>query len=284
MAQEATMRAFIILGCPRSGTTWLHNALIEAGRFRGALGDDHAAVDHISPFVTDENRYLQYLALRAGTANRRISKAFFEALLPLMGRLLYCRFGLHGELQIKSPFYCFYTDLMSRLGEEQKFVYTRRSLDAVALSMLRHPHVSLRLNKEYEDFFNMFRNFTNMETRFVPSSIDEYFRHNYSDLSRYDRALFKCLCFSSAFAAAIPSLMSDRVFVFDHERYAQELDHRDAFAAFAGLSASMRASIEASFKPPRALAELPPHDAKFRKEIIGREAALWSSPIAAEVV
>jgi hypothetical protein len=284
MAQEAIMRAFIILGCPRSGTTWLHNAVIGAGRFRGVPGDDHAAVDHISPFVTDENRYLQFLALQAGTTNKRISKAFFEALLPLVGRLLYCRFGLHGELQIKSPYYCFYTDLLSRLGAEQKFVYMRRSLDAVALSMLRHPHISSRLNKEYEEFFDMLRNSTNMETRHVPSSIDEYFRDNYRRFSRYDRALFKCLCFSSAFAAAMPALASDRVFVFDHVRYAQEPDHRDAFAAFAGLSAGMRASIEASFEPPRPLAELPPHDARFRKEIIGTEAALWSSPIAAKVV
>ena len=274
------MRAFIILGCPRSGTTWLHNALIEAGRFRGVPGDDHAAIDHISPFVTDENRYLQYLALRAGTANKGISQDFFEALMPLMGRLLYWRFGLHGELQIKSPYYCFYTDLLSRLGAEQKFVYMRRSLDAVALSMLGHPHISSRVNQEYQEFFDMFRNHINMETRHVPSGIDEYFRRNYSRFSRYDRALFKCLCFSSAFAAAMPSLASDRVFVFEHERYVEEPDHRDAFAAFAGLSAGIRASVEASFKPPRPLAELPPHDAKFREEIIGMEAALWPRPVA----
>ena len=275
------MRAFIILGCPRSGTTWLHNALIEAGRFWGRPGDDYASVDHFSPFVTDENRYVQYFALHAGTTNKMISKAFFQALLPLVGRLLYCKFGLHGELQIKSPYYCFYTDFLSRLGAEQKFVYTRRDLDAVALSMLRHPHISWRLDRPYEEFFDMHRSSTNMETRHVPNSINEYFRRNYSKFSRYDRALFKCLCFSTAFAAAVPSLGSDRVFLFDHVRYSQEPGHRDAFAAFARLSAGMRTSLEASFKPPRPLAKLPPHDIEFRKEIIGREAALWSSSTTA---
>ena len=82
----------------------------------------------------------------------------------------------------------------------------------------------------------------------------------------------------------MPSVASDRVFVFDHVRYAQEPDHRDAFAAFAGLSAVILSTIKASIKLPPPLDELPPHDAKFRQEIIGREAALWSGPIAAKVV
>lgn len=270
------MHAFIILGCPRSGTTWLHNALIEAGRFRGVPGDDLAAVDHVSPFVTDENRYLQYLALRAGTARDGISRAFFAALMPVLGRTLYGRFGLHGELQIKSPYYCFYADLLRRLGTDQKFVFMRRSLDAIALSMLRHPHVSSLLDKDHEEFFDMSRNGTNMETRHVPTGIDEYFRRNYSRISRFDRALFKCLCFSSAFAAAMPSLAPSRVFVFDHVRYAEEPTNREAFAAFAGLSADMRTTLEASFNPPHALAALPSHDVGFRKEIIETEAALFS--------
>ncbi len=263
----------VICGSPRSGTTWLHNVLITSGRFKGIPADDLAPVGP-DPFFTDENRYIHLSLAQAvvfGDPESAPALTFQAAC-----NLVYLRFGVAGELMIKSPYYCFFMDAMLASGICRKFVFMKRRLDDIALSMMKHPHVGALIRSEYQRFFDVIVGPYNLELRYVDANIVDYTVRNYERLSLFDRALFKSLCFSASFALGSRAVDKQHVFIFDHEAYGTEPTERARFREFARLTEQQGQAIETSFRPPAARREaLPPHDPEYRKAILAIENSLY---------
>ncbi len=264
---------FTICGSPRSGTTWLHNILIECGRFRGIPADDQEDVGP-DPFLTDENRFIQ-LSLMQGilpNADPHLSKLAFKAIC----NLIYLRFGVSGELMLKSPYYSYFANMMCATGLCKKFVYIKRNPDFVALSMLGHSHIGRLLKNEYECSYDLIAGSTNIEARYIHKSLLRHVTIRYSQLSLYERALFKALCFSTSFANNIKNMQPENIFILNYETFQNDPEQRSNFRNFVSLSDDQWRIIEASFRPRSAeRPALPPHDPAFRSEILETESSLW---------
>lgn len=264
--------ATYILGCPRSGTTWLHNTLIAVGRFAGIPRDDIIGTTSRSVFETDENRYVHAALLRKAVGQKNL----ISETLPLIRALIYARFGKSGEFMLKSPYFCFFLDTLAATGRNDRFIFVKRSLDSVANSMLRHPHLSALLDAPYEGFFDMRVQSCNVETRYVPLSLTERFQAEYLQLTRYDRALFKCLCFVSAFFGDRSRLPADRLFVFDYDKFASSVAAQTTFANFLHITKDQLGSMLSQFSPAPAKSIEASHCTDFRLAVMQAHAALWS--------
>jgi Sulfotransferase family len=265
---------FTICGSPRSGTTWLHNILIESGRFRGIPANDleNVAAD---PFLTDENRFI-HLSLMQGflpNSDPHLSTLAFKAIC----NLIYLRFGVSGELLLKSPYYCFFIHAMFASGICSKFVYMRRNPDFIALSMIEHPHIGRLLREGYEKSHDVIAGSLNAETRHVEQSLLKYVIKNYARLSLFDRALFKVLSFATSFAANSRTVPNEKIFIFDHDTFRSDPLQMAQFRQFVKLNAKQDAMIEGSFHPsPGRQVNLPKHDPAFRNALLEAERSLWS--------
>ena len=271
-----------LCGCPRSGTTWLHNALIEAGRFHGVPGDDSGPASR-GVFVTDENQYSHALLLRLACARSGFRRLAAKLLLGVLRGALATKFAAGGDMMLKSPYYSFFADVMYRYSFAHRFLFIRRDIDSVALSMLRHDFLSRQLAGGITQFSSMTYQGVNLETRHVPGSITAELVARYSILSTFDRALYKCLCFASGFAASSAALPPRSTFVLSYDALATDLSHRRRFCEFLGLSEAQETTVISSFRGGVTRgSELPPHDPAFRREILRADAALWNSPHSAQ--
>ena len=265
---------FTICGSPRSGTTWLHNILIESGRFKGIPADDMEDVGP-DPFLTDENRFIHLSLLQSCLPNSdpHLSGLAFKGIC----NLIYLRFGVSGELMLKSPYYCFFINAMFASGLCGKFIYMRRNPDFTALSMLEHPHIGHLLREGYNNSHDVIAGSINAETRHVEHSLLKYVINNYEHLSLFDRALFKILSFATSFVANIENVPKNNILIFDYDTFREDFLQRARFRQFVKLNAKQCEMIEGSFNPsPRRQAVLPKHDAAFRNTILEAERSLWS--------
>ena len=266
-------RATLILGAPRSGTTWLHNILIQTGRFRGVPGNDLLGNNSCSPFLTDENAYLHRLLMLSDSSSVRRPLAL--AALGSLALMICARFGRGGEYLLKSPYYCYFLPKLLRAGVGHNFVFLKRSTDAIARSMMRHPHLSKLLSGPYSGFFELVTENGNLETLHVAPALTELCRDNYDLLTPYDRALFKAHCFSSAFCAARSTLPDDRCFIFDYDAFGASAEQRRALAEFLKLSPDQSQILNSAFRDPEKSAAPPEHNAAFRSAVLHAEATLW---------
>jgi len=268
-------QTFALCGCPRSGTTWLHNSLIAAGRFRGIPGDDSASASR-DLLVTDENQYSHALLVRLAGGATGVSSLACRCLLAILKGALTARFGGSADMMLKSPYYSFLADVMFRCEFAQKFTYIRRNIDSVALSMLNHGFLSSQIRGDINHFSSMIVNGVNLEIRHIPEPIATEFTERYAMLSAFDRALFKCLCFGSAFATLRRCIPPHAVFVLRYESLLTDRDHQEVFCDFLELSERQRSSVISSFRDGAgAYPSLPVHDAEFRQKILDAEASLW---------
>jgi hypothetical protein len=207
---------FTVCGSPRSGTTWLHNILIESGRFKGTPADDMEDVGP-DPFLTDENQFIHLSLLQGCLPNSdpHLSTLAFKAIC----NLIYLRFGVSGELMLKSPYYCFFIHAMFASGLCGNFIYMRRNPDFTALSMLEHPHIGHLLRERYENSHDVIAGSINAETRHIEQSLLKYVINNYEHLSLFDRALFKVLSFATSFVANIKTVPKKNIFIFDYDTF-----------------------------------------------------------------
>lgn len=262
-----------ICGAPRSGTTWLHNILIHSGRFKGIPADDQEDVGP-DPFLTDENRFI-HLSLMQGflpNADPQLSRLAFLGIC----NLIYLRFGVSGELMLKSPYYSYFANAMFATGLCNKFIFMRRNLDFVALSMLEHSHIGLLLKNKYESSYDVISGSTNIEARYIDKSLLCYVLNRYDQLSLYERGLFKALCFSSSFVNNVRHVQPGNIFIFNYETFQNDHEQRSKFRKFVSLTDDQWRKIEASFRPRTAARpSLPPHDPAFRSVILETESSLW---------
>ena len=263
-----------ICGSPRSGTTWLHNALIKANRFRGVLADDTADVGP-DPFLTDENRYIHLSLLQARLTEGKSNCG--DLIFKAVCHLLYVRFGVASALMVKSPYYCFFTDLMWASGLCKQFIFMRRSLDSIALSMISHPHVCRQLRGPPEYFFDLVRATRNIEIENIDRELLKHFATNYNRLSLFDRGLFKSLCFFASFAAHRRKLPNNCTFIFEYDLYRDNKKIQQDFKQFVDLNDQQNAQISSSFRASAKLGSLPSHDSGFRNAILATEKQMWGS-------
>jgi hypothetical protein len=188
------------------------------------------------------------------------------------------RFGATRDMMLKSPYYSFLADVMYKYEFAHKFIYIRRNTDAVALSMLKHSFLSAQISGDLNQFSSMVINGVNLEIRQVPKAIAAEFTDRYAMLSAFDRALFKCLCFESAFATLRRGVPQRAVFVLEYESLLGARDHQDAFCEFLELSGPQRTSVIGSFRDDSVSRPvLPAHDAAFRQRVLRAEASLWQA-------
>jgi Sulfotransferase family len=264
-----------ICGSPRSGTTWLHNTLIGCGRFRGIQADDMADVGP-DPFFTDENRYLHTSLIQAtvASAEKNAAKLTFQAICYL----IYLRFGVAGELMLKSPYYAFFLDKIYESGLCNKFIFMHRDPDLIALSMLEHPHVSRLLAADFEQSHDVVAGSSNIEIRHVDASLLTYFTANYAKLSFFDRALFKAITFGASFAFHIRNLQNAEFLVLNYDTFFDDNVQHDRLRLIAKLDDVQWKIIEGSFRPSRSReSKIPAHDPGFRRAILDIEKAFLSS-------
>jgi len=264
----------VICGSPRSGTTWLHNALIRAKHFKGLLADDAADVGP-DPFLTDENRYIHLGLFQARLTEGQSNSG--ELIFKAVCHLLYLRFGVATALMIKSPYYCFFADLMWASGLCKRFIFMRRTLDSISLSMMSHPHVGRQLRGPFQYFFDVAIANRNIEVENVNRDLFRYFVGNYDRLSLFDRGLFKGLCFSTAFSASRKKMSRDSAFIFEYDAYREDKKLQQRLQEFIGLNEEQNAEIVGLFNAPARVSSLPPHDLGFRNAILVAEKQLWAS-------
>lgn len=266
---------YAICGCPRSGTTWLHNTLIEAGRFRGIPGEDGAPASR-GVLVTDENQYSHALLMRLAAEGRSAGSWGSRLLLSGLKSILVARFGTRGGVMVKSPYYSFFADVMYRHEFGDRFIYLRREIHSVALSMLNHAFLSGQLNGGPGGFSSMVHGGASLETLHLPAGLAAEFVDRYDSLTVFDRALFKCLCFASAFAASRRYIPPSAVFLVRYESLARDCAHLDLLCDFLRLDGRQKAFLLRSFRSkPSHTDSLPPHDPALRRRIIEAEASVW---------
>jgi len=273
---DAGSRPVFICGCPRSGTTWIHNTLLDVGRFRGIPGDDLKGTPGRTLFVTDENRYVHRQLLEIGISRTRFRRWTMHQTLKGLFYLIYLRFGSNGEMLLKSPYYCFFLDTLREMWPNSRIIYVKRSFDAVARSMLSHPHISKLLTSDFDGFFDMKRGRRNFELDQIPPKFVRSVERNYERLKPYDRALFKCLCFSSAFARSIVAAPRDNVFILEFESFGKSSKTREDFSRFLNLAGPQANGIASSYKLSSSFEEgLPPHTPEFRQAVQQLNDELW---------
>jgi hypothetical protein len=266
---------YAIAGSPRSGSTWLHNALIHSGRFRGLPDGDNTVHANTGLFVTDENQYSHYALLRLSSETSQVSLFVSRMLLGALQNVLATRYGGTGKFILNSPYYSFFIDTMFNNNCAQKFIYIRRHADHIALSMIRHQFLSSQLGGELDTFYSMVRKGKCLESPHVPSEILAEFNQRYQHLTPYDRALFKCLCFASAFVTLSKTIPPECSFVLDYGSFDSDRNHRDRCGDFLELNDQQRDAVLSSFRKTQvSTAILPPHDPGFRQKILEAEARL----------
>jgi hypothetical protein len=263
-----------ICGLPRSGTTWIHNSLIACERYSGIPADDLAILNSASVFATDENRLLHKLMFsieRVGDKKinflARRSTELFIAIFKLRWR--------SKDVMLKSPYFCFFLDNLYNLGVFRKFIFMKRNLDAVSVSMMRHPHIKTLLRSDYSSFFDFSSPEKNLEVEYVPAEVLTYVMHNFDKMTEFERALFKCLCFSSSFVARAQKLPHTSIFIVNYDTFLDDDERRRALFDFVVLDESGRQSIESSYVRQLPIATLPPHSEMLRNEILEITHRLW---------
>ena len=269
-------RLFVICGCPRSGTTWLHNTLIHTRRFRGVEANDRLPASR-ALMVTDENRYMHALLMRCAYGESVGRPGLSSHYLRILRSLLALRFGVRGDLMLKSPYYCFFVDIMRELLLAQKFIYIRREMHGVALSMLGHGFLSRQITGNVNGFCSMKYRGINFETTHLPPEIADEFLDRYESLTSLDRAMFKSFCFASAFAETRRNIPREDLFIFDYESFETDKSQQQRFSEFMDLTAAQLKLVLSSFhgKAPKNR-ELPAHDASFTGKLRDAEAGLWA--------
>jgi hypothetical protein len=268
-------RGLLICGAPRSGTTWLHNALIEVGRYRGIPSDDIRGSGALSILPTDENSCVHRLLMAASRSNAS-DRLFALATLRAFTTLFYLRFGRGGDYLLKSPYYCYFLKELDLAEIGKRFIYVKRSPDATALSMLKHPHLSHLIEGPLDNYFDMALPEKNLETQHIAPEILKYFRTRYPSLTSYDRALFKYLCFSSSYAANRHGIGKDHWFILNYETFGGSEEQQQIFGNFLELRKEQQQRLVSSFHLPKQRAEpLPAHDEGFRARILEADAAIW---------
>ena len=267
---------YAICGCPRSGTTWLHNTLIKSGGFRGVIANDNVLAPE-GLFFTDENRYSHTLLFnQLRHENCAIYRNIDRVKLAALLRILKYRFGSGGNLMLKSPYYCFFAKSMQELGFADKFIFIRRSIDAVSLSMMKHIYISKQLSGEI-DFFSMATGDINFETTAIPIEVLNFFRDDQENLSTFDKAMFKCLCFITSFASQVRGFDRQIVHIIDYDLLSDPDYKRNCFD-FLPITHQQRAFVASSFLGGSSAATvLPKHNREFRAIILEAEQSVWNA-------
>lgn len=267
---------YLVCGCPRSGTTWVHNMLISCGRFRGKKADAAGPVSR-SFWATDENRYIHALLLRMGESRGVVARNASGLGLSLQRAVLEARYGDDGGVMLKSPYFCFFLDLIYRRGFASRFVFVRRNIESIAVSIVAHGNLGRQVSGDILSFSAMGPPRSDFESRWMPDAVKWEFARRYTSLSKFDRGLYKALCFITAFLALKQRIPSDAIFILDYDSIATDGKHRRQLCDFLELSDAQEQTLIQSYVPSRVQPnELPPHDAGFRKMVLETEALLWS--------
>jgi len=265
-----------VCGLPRSGTTWMHNALIASGRYRGILADDMEDTSGASIFATDENRVLHKLLFSLDGTDAGKTNLPAKVSTELFVKIFKLRWNKKGVM-LKSPYFCFFIENIYKLSVARKFIFIKRDLDAVSESMMRHPYIKTLLRGTYSSFFDFSSSEKNLEIEHVPSELLADILPNFDKLTEYDRALFKCLCFLSSFVERARKLPPASVLIINYDTFLEDETSRRGLVDFATLDETERESMEASYRRPKPIAMMPPHSKMLRNEILGTAAELWQA-------
>lgn len=269
MNADFKSRSFAICGCPRSGTTWLHNTLIKCNRFNGAAADDRALIKEQSRFATHENRHVHKALLRVELSGAAAARGFINRQkLKALDIALRHRLAANGQMMLKSPYFCFFLSSMYRAGLAQKIVFMKRNLNSVATSMTTHPHISDLIGGNYDHFFDFGASSGYIEVKHVPQQLRQFVIRNFDKMTPFDRALYKCLCFTTSFAAHAKDVPPENIAIFEYDHFGEGANHRAAIYNFLELNEDQRRHIDASYAPSRPTPDLPPHSPMMREEIL----------------
>lgn len=247
-APLSKQNVYVICGAPRSGTTWLHNALIGAHRFRGRMGVDTEPARN-GLFVTDENQ-LSHRLLRqiAMTQRQRAVRGMAVIALQALKSALFLAFECNRDLLLKSPYYVFFLDIMGAENFGSHFLYIRRNIIDIAQSMLNHRFLRKQISGNYADFNSMRTPYFDIETRWISEGLRMEFERDFDEICLYDRALFKALCFASAFNATRTSLPAENVYVMDYESVLENTDQWRRVEELFQISSAQSRVIRSTFR------------------------------------
>jgi hypothetical protein len=270
MSSDFKSRSFAICGCPRSGTTWLHNTLIKHHRFNGEPADDRALIKEQSRFATHENRYVHKALLKVELSGGALARGFINRQkLKALDLALRHRLAANGQMMLKSPYFCYFLGSMHRAGLAQKIVFMKRNLASIATSMITHPHISDLISGDYNHFFDFGASSQYIEVKHIPQQLRQFVSRNFDKMTPFDRALYKCLCFTTSFAAHAKDIPPENIAIFEFDQFSDDANHRATIYNFLELDKTQRHHVDASYAPPRPIPEeLPPHSPMMRDEIM----------------
>ncbi len=194
------MKVLVVCGSPRSSTTWIHNMLIDSEQYFGIKANDREFKNYFDERVvfSDEDWFLTSYGLKAkhSVFHKHYHKKFSKRM-----KLYESQFSCDGQLMYESPYYVFLLDMFfDRYKEKLSVLYMKRDPHDVAMSMIKHHHLSTLLKKPLMrscDFYTKWRN--PVELRYAQQSIIKYANKKYKQLSLTDRAIVKWHCFDHAF-------------------------------------------------------------------------------------
>jgi hypothetical protein len=201
---------YIIAGAPRSGTTYLHDCLISNGFFKGIVAEP---MEHESKALqTNEyNPSLKPAVLYPFDKGKQ--EGLLKDIKDVLQTLTEEFATADGVLMLKAPHYSYCVDAyLNALGDKVRFLYIERDILDVAVSMSKHPLISVQLNrvpKRCGDFFTgriPFRKCTDLN--WVHPVVMEFAQKNWNAMTVIERAFIKWHGFKRAFSLSSSMLAS----------------------------------------------------------------------------
>lgn len=253
----------VICGPPRSGTTWIHNALIRCGAFAGIEADADAeeSLRGEDGLFTDEEPLSTQAAAAFTLARTPFGRATAaRRFAGAMGRL-YERFALDARLMVESPYYCFGLPAFAHYArQELRIVHMKRDADANTASMTRHRHLARKLAAELDDSCDLYHRsplrMRAVELQFAHPRVLAFTREHYPQLTLAARALFKRHCFERACRLGTRGIPPGSRISLDYDRFANDTSEQERLASFVGLNPAQMELVQRSFRysPPPAVA------------------------------
>ena len=243
------MTVLVVCGPPRSSTTWMHNALIETGKYSGikAIDTEFNNFSDENILFSDEDWYLTYYGMQA--KHSLFHRYYFRKFSQRMDSYE-SKFLNNGCLLLESPYYVFLLDLFfERYNEDLQVVYMKRNFYDVASSMTRHPHLLSLLKKPFNQSFDFYSNWIfPVELGYADSSVSNYVKNKYNYLELIDRAIFKWHCFDYAFSTLA---RGSNFSYYEFNTSNPAVEDFKKLGSFCGLSGNSANRIASSFKAKR---------------------------------
>ncbi|HEC25938.1 MAG TPA: hypothetical protein ENI67_00805 [Gammaproteobacteria bacterium] len=251
----------LICGAPRSGTTWIHNSLIECGLFCGvpALADEYKRRNNGDLF-TDEHPETMRISIKvSNTENFLLHRLHLVKLRRILRRTAQA-YSNHDRFFIESPYYCFSINAFFEIfGGKLRVVFIKRNPISVAVSMSQHVHISKLLRKNNVlDSFELHQSKLYqkeyIESKYSNQDVLTFVKRYYHQFSLIERALFKWHYFNRAFCITSCDIQKKNMLIVDYDNIAEtqtSSSMQNEICNFFNFSASTRISFLRTYKYSR---------------------------------